>query len=554
MRCVKVLVITTICFISFHTTSGQDLDVENIAKSRAIKLSGGLSMMNRFYSANGIENRQSPYIWTFRANLNISLFGIATPLSGTITSQNKSFNQPYNRLSLRPHYKWAKAYIGYSNMTYSNYTMSGHTFLGGGVELNPKKIRFAANYGRFAAAIPFDKPTNQPFVPTFNRIGYGTKIGYGTDENYIDLILFKGTDDENSWSSIPDSTAVFPSENMVVGTAWKISLIKNLSLSGEFARSAFTTDKRDEIIDKIGVFSTFGIDKKSTTKLRNALKVSANYKIKSNAISGTYERIDPEYQTMGTYFFNNDIENITAGFSTNFFENKLLVSTNVGSQRNNLSGNEISTSTRTILAGNVTYVKDVLTLGLSHSNYSSDVEFVLNSSLDSLNAVVVTEATSLNSTYILKSTDNKNQVITAMVSRQAVTNDFSGDRDSDNKNFNGVINYTMSFPTRNTSFMFRLNYNRNDLEGVINERFGPGVTAKKMFFDKKLTTQLGMNYFNQEGNTTNTIMLQSSLMFKSHHSATLNASRIDRSVTSAIDGIKNRFGETIITINYTYTF
>ncbi|WP_462248836.1 PKD domain-containing protein [Ekhidna sp.] len=266
----------------------QDVDLEEVSKADPIKVSGSISALNRFYFASGIEDRQENYIWTLSGRLNFSIFGVAVPLSGTLTSQNSDFSQPYNRLSIKPSYKWAKAHIGYSNMTYSSYTLAGHTFLGGGVELNPGKLRFAANYGRFATAIPLDRPTNQPFVPSFNRIGYGGKIGYGDDSNYIDFMYFSAKDQMDSWETIPDSSSVKPSENLVLGTAWKVSKFKNLTFAGEFARSAFTTDVRDEAIGQNPLFSTFGFKTRASTAFRNAFKSSLSYRISNHTASGTY--------------------------------------------------------------------------------------------------------------------------------------------------------------------------------------------------------------------------------------------------------------------------
>ena len=187
----ELLLLLTLLSLS---AKAQDVAIDQIDKQDPIKVSGSISALNRFYFASGIEDRQENYIWTLSGRLNFSIFGVAVPLSGTITSQNSDFTQPYNRLSVRPSYKWAKAHIGYSNMTYSSYTLAGHTFLGGGLELNPKKIRFAASYGRFATAVPLDVPTNQPFVPSFDRFGYGGKIGYGDESNYIDFMYFTAED------------------------------------------------------------------------------------------------------------------------------------------------------------------------------------------------------------------------------------------------------------------------------------------------------------------------------------------------------------------------
>lgn len=532
----------------------QDVDLEGIDKKDPIKVSGSVSVLNRFYFANGIEDRQQNHIWTLSGRLNFSIFGIAVPLAGTLTSQNSDFTQPYNRLSIKPSYKWVKAHIGYANMTYSSYTLAGHTFLGGGLELNPKKLRFAATYGRFATAIPLDRPTNQPFVPSFDRFGYGGKIGYGDESNFIDFMYFSASDDQNSWESIPDSSAVKPGENLVLGTAWKVSKIKNLTFSGEIARSAFTTDINDESVAQDPLFSTFGFETRASTNIRDAFKSSLSYRIGGHTVSGNYERIDPEYQTMGAYFFNNDMENITAAYATSIFKKKVSISINGGFQRNNLEDTRESESRRTIMSGNLVFAQNPFTVGVNFSNFSSEVRFVLNPGLDSLNAVVVTQSTTVFGSYILPTTSR--QLINVNVSTQSVSDDFSSpDRSSENQVWTGTLTYTAKF-SKDSDFSARFNYNKNDLNGITTNRWGPGLSYKRIFLEK-LTTTSTLNYFYSEGNNTLTALINASMTLNSKHVFTLNLSYINRSiVSSAVEGQaeKSTFGETITTFNYSYNF
>lgn len=535
----------------------QDVNLDEISKQDPIKVSGSVSVLNRFYVAHGIENRQENYIWTLSGNLNFSIFGIAVPLSGSLTSQNSDFTQPYNRLSLKPTYKWAKAHIGYSNMTYSTYTLAGHTFLGGGLELTPNKIRFAANYGRFATAIPLDRATNQPFVPSFDRFGYGGKIGYGDESNYIDLLFFNAKDQQDSWEVIPDSSAITPGENVVLGTAWKISKIKNLTFSGEFARSAYTVDVRDELIAQNSLFAKVGLDTRASTTFRNAYKSSISYRLAGHTISGNYERIDPDYQTMGAYFFNNDMENVTAAYSSSFFKKRLSLAVNGGLQRNNLEGTEESESRRTIAAGNLIFAKNPYTVGLNFSNYAAEVRFVLNPALDSLNAVVVTQSAALFGSYILSSGSVKH-VFSFNLNNQKVVDDFeSVDRSSDNKVFTGTLTYTAKLADNRTDINARINYNKNDLGGIVTTRIGPGASVKRKFLDGKVNTTTSVNYFTSEGNKTLTALLNGSMTMKSKHALALNISYIRRTLVSIVEAdtaSSERFGEMISTINYSYSF
>ena len=68
----------------------------------------------------------------------------------------------------------------------------------------------------------------------------------------------------------------------------------------------------------------------------NALNVSFDYPAGNGTIGAGYERIDPNYKTLGAYFFNNDLENITVNASQTIFDNKLNLSVNAGLQQDNL--------------------------------------------------------------------------------------------------------------------------------------------------------------------------------------------------------------------------
>jgi len=82
-----------------------------------------------------------------------------------------------------------------------------------------------------------------------------------------------------------------------------------------------------------------------------ALRSSLKYKSKTWSLKLEYKRIDPNYRSMGAYFFNNDVENVTLSPSFAFFKRKLSIGGSIGLQRDNLKGTKKATSQRTI--GNV---------------------------------------------------------------------------------------------------------------------------------------------------------------------------------------------------------
>src|SRR6478736_8024919 len=162
-------------FVSSVTISAaQSLD--NLAEKDPVKINGGLSLSQIGYTANGIENRRDPYSYFLTGNVNLSIYGWSIPFSFALSNQNRSFQQPFNQFGLHPTYKWATAHVGYANMTFSPYTLSGHIFRGIGVDLSPGKFHFAAMYGNLQRAVPWDSINSRKAA--FRRDGFGIKTGY----------------------------------------------------------------------------------------------------------------------------------------------------------------------------------------------------------------------------------------------------------------------------------------------------------------------------------------------------------------------------------------
>lgn len=103
-------------------------------------------------------------------------------------------------------------------MNFSKYTLSNLNFFGVGMMLEPDKLRVGAMYGRLAKAEPINLSLITPNLPVYQRIGWGTKIGYGDDKSSVDLILFTAKDDDQS-ISIPSTYVkqVSPEANLVLG-------------------------------------------------------------------------------------------------------------------------------------------------------------------------------------------------------------------------------------------------------------------------------------------------------------------------------------------------
>src|SRR5690606_30327853 len=145
-------------------------------------------------------------------------------------------------------------HMGYRNVQFSPYTLAGHRMLGGGLELKPGKLRFGFMYGRLNRATVVDSILSTSLLatypkPTYTRMAYATKLGYGTDRSHFDLSFLRGWDDKTSLNpDLRDSTAA--AENTALGLGWRIALGKNLSLQSDLGVSLYTNDiNRSSLID-----------------------------------------------------------------------------------------------------------------------------------------------------------------------------------------------------------------------------------------------------------------------------------------------------------------
>lgn len=352
---------------------GQNLN--KIGKKDAVTVSGGINFNTITYLQSVLLNpSRDPFTWFASGNLNISILDVAFPFTYSYSNQGSKFTQPFNRAALQPSYKWAKAHIGLVSMNFSPYTLNGHIFLGGGVELTPGKWNIQAMGGRLRKELEFDAVANNLNEISFRRWGYGLKVGYA-DKGYSgEMVIFKANDDINSLSSIPLNSNVRPQDNVVISFKGSTEIIKSLKVEAEYAISGLTEDLYDQNDLLKGSKNVLykAINGNGSTNFYHAFNSSINYSFKSFTIGAKFEHIDGNYKTLGGYYFNNDLQNYTLTPAISLFKKKLNISVNSGFQRNNLSGLNASTTNRWIGSGNISFTPNSkLLVNASYSNFST---------------------------------------------------------------------------------------------------------------------------------------------------------------------------------------
>lgn len=355
-------------------------NLDELKLSKGIDFSGSVNLNAIGYLTHGIEQRRDPFNWFLTGNLNINLFGYSAPFSFSYSNLNTSYTQPFNQINFAPQYKNVKAYFGSSAMTFSNYTLAGHVFFGGGIEVSPGNWRIAAMYGRLRKAVEFNltdslKQTNA----SYRRMGCGIKVGYEKDGNNLSTSIFTAQDDESSLPFVLPGSELKPMRNVAMSLTGRKSFLKRFFIDAEYALSVMNLNTRSNISEKDSVAHkpTDNLIKRllpenSTNRYFDAINSSVGYNGNWYSIQLRYERVAPEYQTLGAYYFNNDLQNITIIPSLRALKNTLQLTGNAGFQRNNLDKARTSTTKRFVGAVNANYLPNQkwnLTLGFS--NFSS---------------------------------------------------------------------------------------------------------------------------------------------------------------------------------------
>jgi len=561
-----------ILLCSFFATAQ---DLTQIGKAKLFTLGGGISANSVYYNGDG---QRDPFTYILNGNLNLNISGIYNiPISFAYSNQEFNVSQPFrfNRLSISPSYKWLTAHIGDVALTFSPYTLSGHQFSGLGIEASPtSKLKLSAMYGRLIKANEFD-PESPEAVPAFNRIGYGLKSAYDFDKFSLGLTFFAAKDQEDSVDiPIPVEVGINPQENLVVSVDGKIKLFKNTILNAEFASSGITADSRasgdPENGGPVGLF----FNGNATTQYYKAFNAQVTTSVGNGSLGVNYERIDPEYQTLGAYFFNNDLENIAVNASQSIFNNNVNISANAGLQRDNLDDTKTTELQRVVAAVNLSVkASEKLNINGSYSNFQSvtnirdQFDFINAVSpldnIDTLNFRQLSRNATLNIAYAISKSEKRVQNASINLSMQD-TEDLQEQFLSGEQNtvgattfFNTGGNYSLNFVPIDMSVTAGINASFNTTLETDNTTVGPTLAVSKLFFDKKLRSSFASSY-NQSsanGELQNTILnfrVNAGYQLLEKHQLNLSALSLFRN--NAVAGSNNLSNDFTVTFGYNYSF
>ena len=500
----------------------QSIDLETFGKPSPFTATGAVSANTVFYESNQASSRQ-PFTYFAQGNLNFSYYDFSIPVSYSYSNQGDQlgYQLPFNlnRLSLHPKYKWITGHIGDINMTFSPYTLNGHQFTGAGVDLTPEGgLKISALYGRFLK--PVEADTSALNVASYKRIGLGFKTVLEKERYTVGVSTFYAIDRENSISINADEEGVLPKENLVLSFEGGVDLTKELELVGEYATTAMSQDIRAEESDEggKGILSPI-FNNRTSTEYYNAYKLGLKYRVQQATLGLGYERIDPGYETLGAYYFNNDFENLTVNLARPFFDNKLNLAFNLGYQRDDLKDQKANATNRFVGAVNATLnATERLSITGSYSNFSTYTNVrinqfdnindadLLNNVSDSLNYRQISQNANLNVNYVVSKKKTLQQNVNLNYNVSDIANEQGGVvRIGDASTFHNVgTAYTIGLSERNLNITPAVNATYNTIGREDAFTWGPTLSISKGYFENTLNTVFSSSY-NTTSNTTGKI-------------------------------------------------
>ena len=499
----------SIILLLFSTLGfSQNFNVQELGKAKLINVSGGVSANSVFYSGNAARD---PFSYFLNGNVNFNVAGLYNiPLSFSYTNQKFGYGKPVlmNRLSIHPSYKWATAHIGDVSMTFSPYTLAGHQFTGFGLDLTPQgKFKISAMYGRLLKSSEYNS-AYQDILPVYKRFGYGFKTNYSLEKINLGLTFFKAKDVINSISNpVPFELGVSPKENAAISLETSFKLFDKLLVSTEVANSSITEDTRTADGTKAKGVAALFLSPNNTTASYNAFKGQLVYPAGKGTLGLGYERIDPNYRTLGGYYFNNDLENITLNATQTLYKDKVSVSANFGLQKDNLDKQKESQMKRLVSALTIDYrANDKLNFNVNYSNFKSytnsrnQFDYINQVSnydyLDTLNFRQVNQNATLAVNYLLKNEKTIKKSINANFSMQDAINQQQGKTIEGGATtyYNSGLSYSIGYPMKDLNLVASINNTYGKTDSGKNLIIGPTIGATKLFFDKKFTTSASTSY------------------------------------------------------------
>ncbi len=472
--------------LPLQDAAAQDLSAEDI---RPFTLTGTLITAGEHYDIPDLDTRRPKNSARLYFNPTLSIYGLQLPFSFLLSTQERSYNQPFNQFGVSPTYRWLTLHAGYRSLRFSEFTLNDAVILGGGAEVQQDMFRVRGIYGRIRRAVEED--TADAILAVYRRMGWAVGGGIGTKDTYINLNLLHAWDDSTSLTRPHQMTELHPAENVTAGLDGRLPIDGGrVVLDAEIAGSVLTRDMDQPVIENAEVPSAVLTETRYSSRFNLALRTGATYNAELWAFRLEYARVEPEYETMGAIHTQNDYEDITVKPMFRLPDGSLRASGSLGWRHDNLFDDRLYTIDRIIGSASLNWMPDpIFNIDGNYSNYTMASAAGALPVNDSTRLDNVSESWSLSPRLALTGT-NTQHFLMLLLSRQIFTDEnlLTG-ASSDNDVLTVLLSYTLGFASGygfSGSFLFT-EVHTAFLTNIVR---GLTVEANRSFFSNALNTSL----------------------------------------------------------------
>lgn len=556
----KTIVKILVFVLCIQLANAQNID--NLKKQKPVTFSGNIDARSIIYSANGIAARRQPFSWIFSGNPTLSLYGFSIPFSFSLSEQDRNFSQPFNQFGLSPTYKWLTVHGGYRNLSFSPYTLDGYTMLGAGVELKPKGFALSVMHGRLnrATAIDTTLGTLQPF--SFSRKGTAVKIAMGDEKNHLTVSALKASDDSTSVNvaaTVKDK--VRAAANTVGSVAFRQEFAKKLFIEGDAAASVYTADIGSALKFTDSTGNLTKLDKiiivNGTSEFSTAYRGAVGIKLKNFFLKLEYKNISPNFQSMGVYFFNTDVESYTVSPTFNI-GSKFQFTGSIGKQKDNTKNQKQATTERWISMGSFSWnFTQQFGIDANFSNFSTNskptVVLVQNKYLFAQN----NNNLSISPRFVKSTTKGTHVVLLSYNNASLVDrNDVTQTQNNINTSVY-LLSYTYSINKSGTSLTGAISKTNNKLSIGNFDNLGFTAAINKVWLKGKLSNSISGTFTNSKSiadeSTIVNAMFNAAYMPAKSHKLSLRFSLLSNAPKQTTNN-QIKYSENTGEIGYSYSF
>lgn len=360
----------------FQLSAAQD-----IRDAKPVELSGGISVQHTYYQNLADTTRVDPLGHVLSGYLHTTLYGLVDlPFSFYLSRNTQTLSHPeMNRFGVSPRYKDLTIHAGYRMLRLSDYSFNGVQFLGTGLSYEPEERWWQGTffYGRLLPAYSSVEITSaDQDVALYDRYGYGGKMRFGRAKQHVSFLLFRAEDRYQAKEPVTDSIiGGSPQENLVLGLQGYHQLGARWLFQYDYCLSFFSPDITMPESPVHSYTYANNMPALFTPRLgslyAHALSVDTRYASRQGRIGLVYRLIEPDYQSLGTAYQQNDNREIMLEAARQAVSWPWGIQLRAGLQENNLREDQQLTNRRVIASLGLQYAPGNWNLQIDHANYNT---------------------------------------------------------------------------------------------------------------------------------------------------------------------------------------